>query len=82
MSLAQGNNTPTRPRIEPGSPDPESNALTTRPVRSPQLQVLTSEKLHLRMKGIGNGDKNNDDPRFTAIQLNSAIALFVLHTCT
>ena len=35
MSLAQGNNTPTRPRIEPGSPDPESNALTTRPVRSP-----------------------------------------------
>ena len=23
MSLAQGNNTPTRPRIEPGSPDPE-----------------------------------------------------------
>ena len=35
MSLAQGNNTPTRPRIEPGSPDLESDALTTRPVRSP-----------------------------------------------
>ena len=35
MSLAQGNNTPTRPRIEPGSPDPESDALTIRPVRSP-----------------------------------------------
>ena len=35
MSLAQGNNTPTRPRIEPGSPDPESDALTTRLVRSP-----------------------------------------------
>ena len=34
MSLAQGNNTPTRPRIEPGSPDPESDALTTRLVRS------------------------------------------------
>ena len=33
MSLAQGNNTPTRPRIEPGSQDPESDALTTRPVR-------------------------------------------------
>ena len=33
MSLAQGNNTPTRPRIEPGSPDPESDALTTRAVR-------------------------------------------------
>ena len=29
MSLAQGNNTPTRQRIEPGSPDPESDALTT-----------------------------------------------------
>ena len=35
MSLAQGNNTPTRPRIELGSPDPESDALTTRPVRPP-----------------------------------------------
>ena len=34
MSLAQGNNTPTRPRIEPGSPDSESDALTIRPVRS------------------------------------------------
>ena len=27
MSLAQGNNTPTRPRIEPGSPDPEQYCL-------------------------------------------------------
>ena len=35
MSLAEGNNTPTRPRIEPGSPDPESDALTTRPVPPP-----------------------------------------------
>ena len=35
MSLAQGNNTPTRPRIEPGSPDPESDAQATRPVRPP-----------------------------------------------
>ena len=32
MFLAQGNKAPTRPRIEPGSPDPESDALTTRPV--------------------------------------------------
>ena len=39
MSLAQGNNTPTRPRIEPGSPDPESDALTTRPVRPLLLMV-------------------------------------------
>ena len=37
MSLAQGNNTPTRPRIEPGSPDPEPDALTTRPVRPPEF---------------------------------------------
>ena len=35
MSLAQGNNTPTRSRIEPGSPGPEADAITTRPVRSP-----------------------------------------------
>ena len=40
MSLAQGNNTPTRPRIEPGSPDPESDALTIRPVRSPSLNMV------------------------------------------
>ena len=37
MSLAQGINTPTRPRIEPGSPDPESDALSTRPVRPPKI---------------------------------------------
>ena len=42
MSLAQGNNTPTRPRIEPGSPDPESDALTTRPVRPPPPPVTVS----------------------------------------
>ena len=41
MSLAQGNNTPTRPRIEPGSPDPESDALTTRPVRSLLRSVIS-----------------------------------------
>ena len=50
MSLAQGNNTPTRPRIEPGSPDPESDALTTRPVRSPGLESkangVKSNKIH------------------------------------
>ena len=40
MSLAQGNNTPTRPRIEPGSPDPESDALTTRPVRPDSILKL------------------------------------------
>ena len=40
MSLAQGNNTPARPRIEPGSPDQESDALTTRPVRPPRAVQL------------------------------------------
>ena len=40
MSLAQGNNTPTRRRIEPGSPNPESDALTIRPVRPPISKAL------------------------------------------
>ena len=44
MSLAQGNNTPTWPRIEPGSPDPESDALTTRPV-APNYNI--EKVLHL-----------------------------------
>ena len=39
MFLAQGNNTPTQPRIEPGSPDPESVALTIRPVRPLAMNV-------------------------------------------
>ena len=43
MSLAQGNNTPTRPRIEPGSPDPESDALTTRPVRPHEVAFVSRE---------------------------------------
>ena len=33
--LLKETNTPTRPRIEPGSPDPKSDALTIRPVRPP-----------------------------------------------
>ena len=37
--LLKESNTPTRPRIEPGSPDPESDALTIRPVRPPKLNV-------------------------------------------
>ena len=40
-------NTPTRPRIEPGSPDPESDALTIRPVCPPNLKVTaSSSQLH------------------------------------
>ena len=42
MSLAQGNNTLTRPRIEPGSPDPESDPVTTRPVRPPLTALISS----------------------------------------
>ena len=38
MSLAQ-ETTLTRPRIEPGSPDLESDALTTRPVRPRHLSL-------------------------------------------
>ena len=45
MSLAQGNNTPTRPRIEPGSPDSESDALTTRPVRPPNGENVVDTKV-------------------------------------
>ena len=40
MSLAQGNNTPIRPRIESWSPDPDSDALTTRPVCPQRLEVF------------------------------------------
>ena len=43
VSLAQGNNTPTRPRIEPGSPDPESDALAIRPVRPRYIMCFLNE---------------------------------------
>ena len=33
-------NTPSRPRIEPGSPDPKSDALTIRPVRPPRVDIM------------------------------------------
>ena len=43
--LLKETNTPTRPRIEPGSPDPESDALTIRPVRPPRpYMVKTLQK--------------------------------------
>ena len=38
-------NTPTRPRIEPGSPDPESDALTIRPVRPPAVEEANKERI-------------------------------------
>ena len=37
-------NTPTRPRIEPGSPDPESDALTIRPARPKYFHILLTGK--------------------------------------
>ena len=42
-------NTPTRPRIEPGSLDPESDALTIRPVRPPRNNVAV-EKARLEVE--------------------------------
>ena len=54
MSLTQGNNTPTRPRMEPGSPNPESNALTTRPVRSP-TKVYVEPPWEVEKKAYVNG---------------------------
>ena len=50
-------NTPTRPRIEPGSPDPESDALTIRPVRPPYtkfgpiLSILSKNQILTSIKG-------------------------------
>ena len=43
-------NTPTRPRIEPGSPDPESDALTIRPVRPPFIISVLSVSLENILK--------------------------------
>ena len=57
MSLAQGNNTPTRRRIEPGSSNPESDALTTRPVRSPKIlmnkEILTYDLINSEQPAPG-----------------------------
>ena len=56
MSLAQGNNTPTRLRIEPGSHDPESDALTTRPVRPLWKSADVQSELPRPIKiGLGYG---------------------------
>ena len=66
MSLAQGNITPTRVRIEPGSPDPESDALTTRPVRPPPLQPeLFRVRAHL---GLMNTFKRGIDYELTGVE--------------
>ena len=52
-------NTPTRPRIEPGSPDPESDALTIRPVRPPQggceRRIKVFVKIQKKKKKFGGG---------------------------
>ena len=61
MSLAQGNNTPTRPRIEPGSPDPESDALTTRPVRSHNYNNNNNNNNNNDNNNYNNNNNNNDN---------------------
>ena len=79
MSLAQGNNTPTRPRIEPGSPDSESDAQTTsyRPVRSPMyihkpLRITKGNNSHR------NGPNPNPNPvRARAISMR---VISLMHT--
>ena len=62
MSLAQGNNTPTRPRIESRSPDPESDALTTRPVRpKPRIENRYSTiKEQKKEAGVGGSGVNQE----------------------
>ena len=51
MSLAQGNKhtDPAEDRLEPGSPDPESDALTIRPVR-PQSQIMIKQTFGREME--------------------------------
>ena len=73
MSLAQGNNTPTRPRIEPGSPDPESYALTTRPVR-PLRFWYKEASIESRNPFISVGTFTTE-PRYSQISLNIIITL-------
>ena len=72
MSLAQGNNTPTRPRIEPGSPDPESDALTTRPVRPPHWSY--DVMLRTFQMALVEGYSNNK----LVIKHNEAVHIMVL----
>ena len=50
--LLKETNTPTRPRIEPGSPDPESDALTIRPVRPPSTDLCLCFNIHVCKKQI------------------------------
>ena len=52
-------NTPTRPRIEPGSPDPESDALTIRPVRPPHINVLEMKAIFLSLSRAAHKVKNS-----------------------
>ena len=70
MSLAQGNNTKTQLRIEPGSSDSESDALTTRPVRSPLNFNET----------LTNYDINFEQPVPDLKNLNAILTLKQTHT--
>ena len=78
MPLAQGNNTPTRPRIEPGSPDPESDALTTRPVRSPRCYVCSMERICLTVSekmSFKNVDGRTNRRRMPVYTISSPMSL-------
>ena len=77
MSLAQGNNTPTRPRIEPGSPESESDALTTRPVRPPYIHLGTTS-VSAVVQNIKRGLFSHDDPELDSITIRDRTKLFCL----
>ena len=52
--LAQEHNTMTRPGLEPGTPDPESSALTTRPPRFPLSMSISLFQEFFFSKGANN----------------------------
>ena len=66
-------NTPTRPRIEPGSPDPDSDALTIRPVRPPMFpewdRIMRGSRLSIEASDSGNYSNPSTVDRNSA-QLN------------
>ena len=84
MSLAQGNNTPTRPRIEPGSPDPGSDGLTTRPVLGCEHAVLITcvsrHLTHISLASFLWDIGNKKSPRCDAAQrgVPSGVILFAV----
>ena len=62
MSLAQGNNTPIRPRIEPGSPDPsflcQYRVYSILKIDTGTICQLLDMTHSIRISGVKNIDKN------------------------